>query len=346
MSFNRSSIKPWAPPSAFSKLAIMMQQQLQSVASFIVATAAALDSAAVDGVRATQTTHLATLFKRTESSVDDAAATLRLLSGEGEQAVNITTAFTNDQHKLLASAVATRMGGGGVVSSPASSARAQVQTHLHMSNYLTRAEWTQLMDASIPMRDKINILVDRSLQIGLCNPSELSVVSIIAGLSVATCTTLGPDESHSLLKEFKRIIKVRRVGVAQTVVTFPKEVSDFMALHGDCYSADHAPIACPVSVDAIERLRLSMGARKTHKTLSQASSSSMPAVGVNMMQQCVQHCVSAMMDQFTGSTSKMPNITMLRPGQSSSSIDNRASSALPLPAQPPMLAFITCSPAL
>ena len=307
-----------------------MLSQLKAISAFVNASKAALDPAAVERLRAQQTSHLANLFRNSAPDAEVAAVVVRLLTGESDDAADIMDAFTADQRKMLATALADRMSAGSVSSGPTSTPKASVQTHVSMHQYLTRNDWSTLMDTSTTSQDKLHTVINRSLQIGLCNPSELSTVSIIAVITTAARVSLSAEENHELLKEYKRINKLRRVGAKQTLVSFSSSISDFLSVHGDRYDADDQPIPCPINLEEIEKKRLSIAARRTHKTLQATSDKSfhMPAGG--SMMHCMQQCMSVMMDQMSNKR-KEPSIQFLQPRRESHARHEQTPLALPGP---------------
>ena len=248
-----------------------MMQSIKAVADYINNSRVALGPGdTLDRLIQTQFDQLKLLLSSAPFSVDEASVVMKALSSGSD---GIDAAFSADGRKALAAVVASANAGDAVTVKPAAIKKAGTQVHMHMQHYLTKSDWSVLVDGT-RIDEKIDVLVNRALKIGLTNPSELSVVAIVAIMAVASRMSLGPDEAHSLVVEYKRVNKLRRGSVAQSCASFPMSVKDFVVTHPSAYEADDPPIDCVVSTSAIEHSRLGMAARKTHKTLTSTSSSS------------------------------------------------------------------------
>ena len=269
-----------------------MLSKLKAVAEYISAASAAVGSDAADGIRQVQTAELKRAFANLSPSIEDKVGVLKALASDGDVAL----AFTEEQRKSLAAAVVEPS--QVVATSGEGSSKAAVQTNLHLHCYLCASDWDAIQGGG-PLDEKLNVIVKRCLRIGLTNPSEMTSVSAVALVGIATNTTFTPDQSLALLHSFKTAIKARRPGKAQTLKTFPVAVGDFVAQFPDAYDTGCGPIDSRVSASDIDARRMCIPARKTHKTL-QSSAPALPALGnagALAQQQCMAAFASMLLQQ-------------------------------------------------
>ena len=260
-----------------------MEAQLKAVVEYIIASRRALgaNSSGAEGVVTTQFSHLKQLFQKGAESVSEASAVLHALSTP-----SVVDAFSAEQRKDLATALT----GAGIVASPEKAGRttkASLQTHNFLHNYLTNDDWNALVGDAV-LTDKLAVIVNRSLKLGLTNPSEMTIVANIALLFVASRLSPTAEQGYALVLEYKKLNKVRRVGVTQTLASFPCDVQEFCARHGDAFDASDQPIASRVGADVLASMRQRIAARRSHKSLASgvetaASSSSAGATAQAML---------------------------------------------------------------
>lgn len=295
-----------------------MLQSIRAVAEYVNTSRLALGPGeAMDRLEKNQFENLKVLLTSTKCKVDEASSVMKALSSGSD---GIQAAFSEDQRKALAGVIAAATNAGAVaLVQPATIRKVGTQAHLHMHHYLTRADWSILVDG-VRIDQKLEVIVNRALQIGCTNPSELSVVAFIAIVAVAGRITFGPDESHALVVEYKRMNKLRRNSFAQSCASFPRSVHDFLITNPDAYDPSDPPVECLVSSEAIEQRRLGMAARKTHKTLSPTSSTqiAMGSTSSSNIQECMALMANAMMRMQSqapggGAREALPLVTLARP---------------------------------
>lgn len=174
-----------------------MLKQLQAVCRFLEASQQALGAGhpSIVEMRQNQLQHLKTSFNATQPTFEDSANTLEALAKP-------MSCFTDAQRRELSEIVASLADARDTTGAAAPSTiikRAKVQTHLHMFNYLTASEWDTLQ-STCTMDRKIHTMIDRCLAIGLANPSEPTVASIIATIEVASGTSPFADHDFQLIK--------------------------------------------------------------------------------------------------------------------------------------------------
>ena len=135
------------------------------------------------------------LLKSEVLAVDDAAALITAMVDGG----NILATFSAEQRQSMAAAVqvATTI----AEESPAKAQGQTSQTHYFFHNYMSEGDW-KMMLGNVDSYGKVNTLVTRALAIGLTHPSELTVVALIALITVTSRTPVHPETAHSLLKEY------------------------------------------------------------------------------------------------------------------------------------------------
>ena len=275
-----------------SQYRLSMLGHLNAVCSFVAASQAAVGAAdaPVAPLKESQKNHLLALFRTMKPTMEDAAATLQALATP-------MVAFSDTQRHELA-AVVTQAAAGDAAMSPGSKSGWSPQSHMYMCNFMTRADWVALQASGSSAQEKISVVVERCLAIGLCCPNELSIVSMLSMIAVAGGLTWSADESYSMLQEIKSILKIKRNATRseQTCKTFPMKCDELMKLHPGRYSDDSPAVPSPISFQLIEERRLTMAARRSHKTLSR--SPTMPSWGAAPQQnQFMAFMAQAFMNQ-------------------------------------------------
>ena len=313
-------------------------EQLRAVSEYIGASRAALnDETAVSGLVTQQVESLKHAFSNgAAASVAEASSALKALSDSGDPV--ILAAFSADQRKALAASITSGCQPGAGCAQATNIGKAQNQEHFHMFNYLTRGDWDVLLNAQ-QMELKLRALIDRSMKIGLVNPSEKTVVALVSLLLVASRISAGPSESKSMIEDYKRANKIaRRNGhFIRTFNKFPQLVEDFVLAHPAAYPEDDQPIPCPIQIQSIENRRHATAARKTHSSLQvdtfttpTGSSSSSPS---SANTQLMAALASFVMQQQQGQV-PCPSLQILPPARG-----HPVSREPGQPANPPVLAL-------
>lgn len=271
-----------------------MLAKINAVAAFVNASRAALfDEDAVRKLQSDQVQHLQAYVQGSSISVEEGADVLTALKSDV-----ITGAFAPEQRAALASAIAAAT--TGATSPPSSTkVRPDPQTHYHMAKYLTKSDWDVLQKQS-SLHEKLDVLVNRSLAIGLLFPSELSVTSIVSIIKVVSKREVSASDMHSMVVEYKRLLKLRRPAFSRTALKFQEKASDFMVMWPGIYTDPDLPVEPPFDDGEFDRARSSTAARKSHKTLTNVSggggnnsSSSSTTMSVHQL----QALASALMQQ-------------------------------------------------
>ena len=252
-----------------------MLARVRAVADFIDSYKNAMQAdAEVEHLVATQVEVLKKSFAAETCDVADVSSTLRALADGGDPL--ILSSFSVGDRRALATAITSSVSPSAAPKATAIP-KASNQTHLFLYNYLTRRDWDCIVNSQSEI-EKLNTLVNRSLRIGLLNPTEKTVVAVVSLMFVASRVAAGPDESLATVDKYKSINKATRESgsYAQTFAMFPSDISEFIFAHGSSYDDDDLPIPCPVSVNDIEQRRSCMPARRTHKSLQANVAATVP----------------------------------------------------------------------
>ena len=243
-----------------------MLSKIKSVAEFLSATRGAIGAGpSFDAIAQAQTTNLESMVVRTPIEVDEAAAVMRFLMTEETGSL-----FGEDGRTRLTSAIAASF--QKPPDATVTGRSTKVQTHLHMVNYLTLDDWS-FLQAEGTLASKIHRLSDRCAMVGLLYPSEMTVVAIVALVLVAAGAAPSPAESMTLVATLKVDVRRHRSTTPRLACDrYPEKVEDFMLTYPDVYR-DALPIAPPIDPQEVNLRRSRMPARRTHRSMSQSSSS-------------------------------------------------------------------------
>ena len=206
----------------------MALSMLQAVTTFL--TAAKTHIGNDDGWASTVDTQVQSVLNFvTKSSItmDDASEALNFLNTPLAVAV-----FDAAQRKLVSAALAKSISNNQQLAvadnTPVATARACTQTHFYLYNYLVDQDWTILLDRGALMSTKIHSIIDRSFAIGLVNPNEKSMVSIVAILAACGAPVSSNGAAFELLEQVKRLWKMERNSrrPPQTCLIFPPTAED------------------------------------------------------------------------------------------------------------------------
>ena len=226
------------------------------------------DNAKIQSLVDTQIAHIKSNMKNITLTVGDAAAILRALGDDGNEV--LCQAFTQTQRRALGSWIMEKSDSGESIAKPKTVTRAAQQEHFFFHNYLTATDWSVLTSSQYSIDDRLHVLSERALAIGLLNPTEKSVVAIIALMKVAGNLHLSPRQSLDHGETFKKCLKTRRPGLAQTRLKFQEDVTAFVLEHPEGYAGD-IPVEPPIDVIAVGMHRRVMPSRKTHNSVANSS---------------------------------------------------------------------------
>ena len=153
-----------------------------------------------------------------------------------------TRAFSPEQRRRMGLAVAAHMRGEGMPNT--SSGKPKLQEHLYIHNYLTEKKWAAYYDKEVQWVWKTEDAAEFCMSIGLRNPNDATVKTLLAILSIAHRRAMDPEESFAEILKFKD--KMRAVAPfhpgEQSCLRFPEHVSKFMRLHRNVYLECDPPI--------------------------------------------------------------------------------------------------------
>lgn len=182
--------------------------------------------------------------------------------------------FADDAKKALVHAINAKIETTALVgpfSTPQKKSRAQLQNHMYMQNYLTEADWNDLQNPALDLNAKMRVLINRVALLGVKNPTESSMVSIVALLYLASAGTQhvhDPVATHSTLKDMKHMLK-HWGHTACSLASFPQDPLEFKKAEIDVYTTAYASeehVKSRVDDPSIERLRNRIPARISHSS--------------------------------------------------------------------------------
>lgn len=286
----------------------MLSRKVEAVVGFLSSAKAIMgENPSWPGLVSSQARAIIEFAQSAPPNLEDATKALGVLAGD-EAASHIDEASRSSIAAAITSSIEKSVV-DPVVVGPQVVARAACQSHFFLYNYLTSEDWDALLAQSI-VSLKMKVLVSRGLAIGLGNPSEKTFVSILAITIVAAQSSMSSVEAHTLLADLKRMWRTARASqvVKQTCSQFPPSAADFQKMFPGLFSDSAPPVVCRLSIAAIEDVRMSLAARKTHKSL----------VAMGAQQQ-----VSSLLQMLSpggviGTPSPPSRVTILRSGSSSS----------------------------
>ena len=116
-----------------------------------------------------------------------------------------------------------------------SNGQKSTQRILTVLDYFTAGDWDILFDASKTLEQKLVRMVGRLVLLGLRNPSESSVKSLVAMLAAAHCPSSGSQELYGIVKSVKNAVEAHKAdpwGFPHVIlypaspVDLPKEIYD------------------------------------------------------------------------------------------------------------------------
>lgn len=290
-----------------------MHSQLLAVQKLLQTTQRTLGvgNPTVVKLRDDQFAHLRSTWTAMAPTVDEATETLDMLG-------KMTSVFDDEQLQALATLVATKVSGNMTSSSATSVTRRQPQTHKYLYNYLTQSD-CETLKSPIDITKKLATIVDRSLAIGLRNPNELTMTGALAVVAVYGGYSWSPSEQYNRLQELKALWKTRRqVSIVDpTLSNYPVDAKDFKAAYPQLYTDELA--ICDIPSVQFEAARLSMAARKTHRSVNIQSPSPVasPAPAApTFSPEWAKHAVFAMLQSFaTPPADGASGLRVLTPGR-------------------------------
>jgi hypothetical protein len=177
-----------------------MLSTIHAVGEFVLHSQTSMNSECTE-LRDKQFQHLLNVVRGMKPSIEDAVIALKLLSAAD------LPPWTNDQKQTLATQVSSVTNATMNLTGSSMQQRSQLQFQLHMQNYLTAADWEELMKTGTTLMSRMSVIVTRCFGIGLLNPCEKSVVALVSLIVVASREARSSEAFYLHTQEFKRLMK-------------------------------------------------------------------------------------------------------------------------------------------
>ena len=178
--------------------------------------------------------HFCDSLRSIAADVGDSSATLQALAEH-------TPAFTEEQRAELSQAVSTHMR----QSLPSPTAGTKSQSNLYIHKYMTDTAWKVAMSKDYSWESKLEYFGDYLLGLGMPNPNDETVKLMIAIMAMSTQREMTPDDAYTQIHSFKTKLVNKRLlkKVAQSMIVFPEDPSDFMRVCPTVFQASDPPVA-------------------------------------------------------------------------------------------------------
>ena len=178
-----------------------------------------------------------------------------------EALAEITPAFTVEQQREMAVAVSLHMhaksanSGQQVQNSPHNSPCKQ-QVHMFLHEWLPDLCWGRYFDKSMSVDAKLEDFIDFCLRIGLRNPNDATLKTILAIIMICHQIEYTPSEAYNQIKSIRLKFAHKRQlrGGERLLDEYPRDPSDFMRLHPHVYPESSPPIASRLDALRIQDL--------------------------------------------------------------------------------------------
>ena len=185
--------------------------------------------------------------------------------------------WEDEQKKQLVVAVNSSV----LKSTTSSPPRRQAQDMRNFAAYLSKRDLAVLQCPNTPLQSKIDQIVIRMIRIGLHLPSEPSVGHVVSVAVKAGISSKASDESWNLLKEVKRVLKMKVKSVSRPVehiTSYPADPSSLPDWAKKSYENDE-PAGWDTGFDMGEKVPLRRNSRllPQNKTTAVVPASSNPA---------------------------------------------------------------------
>ena len=176
--------------------------------------------------------------------------------------------FSADQRTALAAIAAEMVTTTG--SNPSHNERNQVlSTPLH---YSTAKDW-DVLDSTVSISTKLNVIADRCRLLGLCNPKEKTVRSLVAIVpATEQHIQFQPDILHTMVTDLKKLLHLKVSGVAGRLANYPPSPSSLPDVMFQAAYRDGVPVT--KTIEGFAAIAAKIPLRGSNKALSSSSQSS------------------------------------------------------------------------
>lgn len=183
--------------------------------------------------------------------------------------------FDNESKATLAAAIAQKtMESQQPAAASVSATRKVTQTLLAVTNYLTESDWRVLQDPGCVVWQKVHRVVERLTSLGLRNPSETTVRSVVACIACTHCHDGSGELLHSMVLDVKKAFAIHRCDRdlgRGSLQRFPDNPYELPADIRGRYAPGDQPVSKVVDMFTPMMHRVPM--RTTNKALSKPSTS-------------------------------------------------------------------------
>jgi hypothetical protein len=146
-----------------------------------------------------------------------------------------------------------------------------MQSHYFFHNYLSKNDWSLLMDQDRAISMRIEAVARRCIRIGLLCPCERTVQHIASIVISAAAQQMSHSDALDIVTAFKKCLRKLKEKVKCTFgrfdQEFPEKVVDFLKLD-EAYDEHDPPVPTRVSVAIIDDVRVSVPMRKSNGAIA------------------------------------------------------------------------------
>ena len=226
-----------------------------------------IDQSLIDESKQVQIENLSSLINNSSIGLDEATQFLEALGAPSPfEASEIAKLSSHMQRKCVAS--------GTIHTGLDVQQKGKMQNHMYMYNYFSKDDWEHLRSEASNIDNRISVVVDRCLTIGLFFPTEKTYSSLLSIIAVAGRELWDAETSYAHLQNLKtrfksqRKAKIEIEGRGKRIIDkFPVSFVDFRSIVDD---VEYDAVLPPVSVSLIEQRRSIMATRRSHKAVRES----------------------------------------------------------------------------
>ena len=211
-------------------------------------------------------------------------------------------------------------------------ARANLQKHNYIQNYLTANDWEILQNPKIDFNTKARTVIARISSLGINHPTEGTMVLLTALLYLAAhqgppgTLQVSANTAYSTLCDLKVILRNWRSRAQATLQDYPQDPQELKLELGALYATAYAegePVASRVDERGLQALRACIPARKTHTSVG-------TPMRMNSKDQDITGVLGQILRQATTDQGGIPGLTIFNRGQQGMRLGNQRASPGPL----------------